>query len=248
MGKYEPIPLYYQVKESLLEKITNNYFEVGSLIPSETELQKTYNVSRITVRRAIQELVKEGYLTTQQGKGTFVSKPKASQELNLISSWAETMIELGMQPHTENVSFTEEIAPTNVAKKLNLEKDEKVFKLYRIRYVNNEPICLMTNYLVPSIMPGLNEKGLIGESLYETLEKEYNIQLSRGVETVEAKIANEKEASLLDVKKGAPLLYATRITYDDEERPIEVVITITRGDRYSYTINLSGRKDGVNTN
>lgn len=242
LDKLQPLPLYYQVKENLMEKITNKYFVVGDLIPSETDLQETYKVSRITIRRAIQELVQEGYLTTQQGKGTFVSKPKASQELNLISSWAETMISLGMQPHTENISFTEEAVPANVAKALNLHPGDMVYKLYRIRFVNNEPICLMTNYLIPSIVPGILEKELIGESLYETLEKGYNIVLNSAEEVVEAKAAKEKEAKLLQIKKGAPLLLATRVTYDINNHPIELVTTLTRGDRYSYTIKLSGRK------
>ena len=79
LDKSRPIPLYYQVKESLLEKIKSNQFKVGDLIPSESELQEEYNVSRITIRRAIQELVQEGHLHTVQGRGTFVSKPKVSQ-------------------------------------------------------------------------------------------------------------------------------------------------------------------------
>ncbi|MHB8065442.1 MAG: GntR family transcriptional regulator, partial [Ruminiclostridium sp.] len=120
LDKSQPIPLYYQVKENLMEKIKNKYFQVGDLIPSESELQAMYDVSRITIRRAIQELVQEGYLFTQQGKGTFVSKPKASQELNLISSWAETMVILGMHPETKVIRFSEETAPVNVAKQLNI--------------------------------------------------------------------------------------------------------------------------------
>lgn len=241
LDKSQPIPLYYQVKENLLEKIKNGIYAVGVLIPSEIELQETFKVSRITIRRAIQELVQEGYITTQQGKGTFVSKPKASQELNLISSWAETMMGLGMHPETKKISYFEEPATDVVAKLLNIPIGEKVYKIERIRYADDEPTCLMTNYLVPAIVPLLPEKGLISESLYETLEKRYNLVLNRAVETVEAKMANKKEVSLLHVKKGEPLLNATRVTYDIDDRPIEVVISISRADRFSYTIKLSGR-------
>ncbi len=241
LDKSQPIPLYFQVKENLLEKIKYKYFEVGDLIPSESELQETYKVSRITIRRAIQELVQEGHLYTQQGKGTFVSKPKASQELNLISSWAETMASLGMHPETKVIKFSEEPAPIDIAQLLNIPTGENIYKIERVRYAGGEPICLMTNYLIPSIAPGLIEKGLIGESLYETLEKGYNIILSRAEETVEARAAKTTEASQLQVKRGSPLLYATRLTYDVSDRPIEVVISITRADRYSYKIKLSGR-------
>ena len=237
--------MYFQVKESLLEKIRNNQFVVGDLIPSESELQETYRVSRITIRRAIQELVQEGHLYTQQGKGTFVSKPKASQELNLISSWAETMMALGMHPETKTVNYYEEPATVNIAKLLNVPIGDKVYRLDRIRYANNEPTCLMTNYLVPAIVPGFLEKGLQGESLYEMLEKNYNIILSHAEETVEAKAAKTTEAAQLEIKRGSPLLYATRVTYDITDRPVEVVISITRADRYSYKIKLSGRNKGI---
>lgn len=241
IDKSKPIPLYYQVKESLLKKIKSGQWQIGDLAPSETELQESYQVSRITIRRAVQELVAEGYLSTQQGKGTFVSKPKAAQELNTISSWAETVAELGMHPQSKIIRLSEETAQTNVAKMLELHEGEKVFRLERIRYADDEPVCLMTNYLAPALVPGFLAKGLEGESLYEMLERNYNIVLGRAEETVEAKAAKTNEAALLNIKRGVPLLYATRVTYDISERPVEVVITISRADRYSYKIKLRGR-------
>lgn len=241
IDKSQPIPLYYQVKESLLEKIKSRQFNIGDLIPSESELQESYQVSRITIRRAVQELVLEGHLYTQQGKGTFVSKPKASQELNRITSWVETVTALGMHPESKVIHFSEEQAPLNIAKMLDVPIANKILKIERIRFADNEPICLMTNYLVPEILPGFLSKGLQEESLYETLEKEYNVVLNRAEETVEARAAKTKEADLLNIRRGAPLLYATRVTYDVTDRPVEVVISITRSDRYSYKIKLSGR-------
>ncbi len=241
LDKTHPIPLYYQVKESLLGEIRVKQFKVGDLIPSEAELQEKFKVSRITIRRAIQELVQEGHLYTQQGKGTFVSRPKASQELNLISSWAETMIAVGMHPESKIIRYSEEPAPLNVAKLLNIPIGSMVYRLERLRYADNEPTCIMTNYLVPAIVPGFLERGLKGESLYEMLEKNYGLVLSRAEETVEAKAAKVSEASMLNIKRGFPLLYATRVTYDITDRPVEVVISISRADRYSYKIKLTGR-------
>ncbi len=242
LDKSHPIPLYYQVKEKLLEKIRSRQFNVGDLIPSESELQERYKVSRITVRRAIQELVQEGYLHTQQGRGTFVSKPKVSEELNLISGWAETISALGMHPETKVIRYSEETAPVNIARLLGLSFGDKVYKLYRVRYADNEPTCIMTNYLSPAAVPGFIEEGLKCESLYEMLEKYYSIVLGRAEETVEAKGAKASEASLLNIERGDPLLYATRVTYDIADRPVEVVISITRADRYSYKIKLAGRR------
>lgn len=241
LDKSRPIPLYYQVKESLLEKIKSNQFKVGDLIPSESELQEEYNVSRITIRRAIQELVQEGHLYTRQGRGTFVSRPKVSQELNLITSWAETMAAMGMRPETKRIEYFVEPAPVNIARLLNIPIGDKVYRIERLRYADGEPTCIMTNYLSPAVVPGLLDKGLKSESLYETLEKHYSIVLSRAEETVEAKAAKASEAELLNIKRGAPLLYATRVTYDITDRPVEVVISITRADRYSYKIRMTGR-------
>jgi GntR family transcriptional regulator len=229
------------VKESLLEKIKSNQFKVGDLIPSESELQEEYNVSRITIRRAIQELVQEGHLYTRQGRGTFVSRPKVSQELNLITSWAETMAAMGMRPETKRIEYFVEPAPVNIARLLNIPIGDKVYRIERLRYADGEPTCIMTNYLSPAVVPGLLDKGLKSESLYETLEKHYSIVLSRAEETVEAKAAKASEAELLNIKRGAPLLYATRVTYDITDRPVEVVISITRADRYSYKIRMTGR-------
>ncbi len=243
IDKSKPIPLYFQVKEDLMEKIKKGQFKVNDLIPSETELQEQYDVSRITIRRAIQELVQEGLLSTQQGKGTYVSEPKASQELNLISSWAETISNLGMNHKSSIISLTKEPAPLAIAQLLNIQEGEVLYKLERVRFVNQEPICLMTNYLLPACVPGFLENGLVRESLYETLEKDYNIVLNRADEVVEAKAAKAREANLLEIKRGTPLLHATRVTYDLGNRPIEAVITITRGDRYSYKIKLVGRKN-----
>jgi len=242
IDKSKPIPLYYQVKESLLKKIKNGQFRVGDPVPSETELQDSYQVSRITVRRAVQELVAEGYLYTQQGKGTFVSKPKAAQELNTISSWAETMTELGMHPRSKIIHLSEEVAPENVAKMLELNDEEKIFRLERIRYADNEPICLMTNYLTPALVPGFLSKGLKEESLYGMLERNYHIVFGRAEEIVEARAAKSNEAALLNIKRGAPLLCATRVTRDSNDRPLEVSMTISRADRYSYRIKLQGRE------
>jgi GntR family transcriptional regulator len=237
----QPLPLYYQVKENLMEKINKKIYQIGDVIPSEAELQAIYKVSRITIRRAIQELVQEGYLSTQQGKGTFVSQPKATQQLNLISSWAETMTSLGLHPQTKTINFSEEPAPIQIASELGIEPGSAVYKMERLRYASNEPISIMINYIVPEVAPDLMQRGLISESLYETLEKVYNITLKTAVEKVEARAATSSEANLLNVKRGAPLLYVTRITYDSDDKPIEIVQATSRADRYSYTVKLSGR-------
>ena len=241
MNKAQAYPLYLQVKEEILAKIDSNIFKEHEAISSEFELVEKYKVSRITIRRAIQELVREGHLVTKQGLGTFVTQPKIVQNLNTISSWAETMESRRIKTYTKNLLIKEEVAPARIAKLLNIDTNGTVYRMERLRHASGEPICIMVNYLLPSIAPGIIEEKLIDDSLYATLENRYNVKLWRAEETVEAKAAKTKEHELLGVRRGVPLLQVTRITYDENDTPFEVVIATSRADKYAYTVNLVGR-------
>ena len=242
ISKDNPLPLYYQVKEDLFDKIKRNIYKIGECIPSESQLLSIYNVSRTTLRTAIQELVYEGYLYALQGKGTFVNPPKAVQDLNYITCWTETIKKLGMRPETKSIKYAQEPANQLIAKLLDIESGKIINKIERLRYANGEPLCIMTNYLIPEIAPRIFENGLIGESLYETLEKEYGVVLKRAIEKVEVTAATKEQALLLNVNKGFRLLHVLRITFDMSDRPFEVVSAFNRGDRYAYEVQLVGRQ------
>lgn len=237
-----PLPLYFQIVEDITKKIGDGFYVIGHAIPTETELTNIYKVSRITIRRALQDLISSGLIFTKQGKGTFVAKPKAIQNLNNVSNWAQTIKALGMEPYTEEVKFEEMPANTEIKNKLNIELGIKITKIERIRYADNEPMCIMTNFLISDMVPNIIEIDLRGSiSLYEILENKYNFVLKSAIETVEAKNANAFESDILKVAKNKALLNVTRLTYNNNDIPIEIVKTISRGDRYSYTMNLYGR-------
>jgi GntR family transcriptional regulator len=233
------IPLYVQVREALRNDLAQ--MEPGQAIPTEPELEARFEVSRITVRKAIDDLVIEGLLVRQQGRGTFVQRPKLTHELNMITSWTEQLIALGYTPRTLPLEIEEIEPPKRVGYNLALSSEQRVFALRRLRLVSEEPVTLMVNYLPARLVPELDAKVSRRESLYETLEEEYGLIPARAVDTVETRSATDDEAKRLRIEHWAPVLCVTRVSYLSDGRPLEVGIAISRGDRYQYRVELHGR-------
>lgn len=233
------IPLYAQIREALREDLAR--MEPGQAIPPEPELQARFEVSRITVRKAVDDLVTEGLLMRQQGRGTFVQRLKLTHELNMITSWTEQLLALGYTPRTLHLETEEIEPPRRVACDLELGPQDCVFALRRLRLVSEEPLTLMVNYLPSRLVPGLREKVTQRESLYEILEKEYGLIAARAVDIVETRSATDEEAKRLRIEHWAPLLCVTRVSYLNDGRPLEVGLAISRGDRYRYRVELHGR-------
>ena len=241
LDRQSPVPLYRQMRDTLRQWIETGVYKPGDILPPEPDLESQFEVSRITVRQAIVELVQEGLLERERGKGTFVREPKITQKLNHISSWAETILAMGMTARTVDCRIEEVEPPVWVKRILPVGADEKVTLVIRLRYANDEPMCIMTNYILSDYVPGLARDGLISESLYDTLEHKYNLVLSRAEETVEAMVTDKKTAEKLKTYEGAPLLVVTRVTYDQNDLPFEVVKVKSRADKYQYSATLTGR-------
>jgi len=233
LDKKSGIPLYLQLKNVLMEMIEKKY-NVGDSLPSESELEKMFDVSRMTVRLAVNALVEEGLVEKQQGRGTFVTGSKITHSLMGITSWTENMIKRGFIPKTVDISMSRIKPPRRVKQLLGMGDDDNVIKIKRIRYADDEPMCIMTNYLIEDFVPGLLEEGLKNESLYKVLKEKYNIDLVMAEETVEAREATEYESEVLKIDEGAPVLCVTTVTYVKDKKPIEVVNIVSRADRYQY--------------
>lgn len=241
LDRNSSIPLYQQLKESLAAHIEQN-LKSGDMLPTEPEIEEMYQVSRMTVRKAIEELVAEGLVTKQQGRGTFVQSPGIVQEAGRITSWTEEMKLKGKETKTIGLQILE-IQPSNkLAADLSLKKTEKVICIKRIRVVDGEPIAIMVNYLRSSLLPGFLETGLRSESLYEELENRYNIVIEKATERIRAREATELEAISLSIPPYSAVLHVTRLSYLSDGTPFEVVEMITRADRYQYHIELTGRR------
>lgn len=237
------IPLYAKISRILKEEIASGFYKVGDLLPSEEELERRFGASRTTIRNALGELEREGLVLRRRGKGTIVQEPKAAQNMNVISSFTETLREKGVQVGTGIVTIELIPAPPRVLAALGLEKGEKVYLVQRTRLANGVPVAFMTNYLLARVVPGLEGKkeALREVGLYQLLEKEYGLVLKRAVETIEAYLSGPLEADILQIPEKVPLFHTVRITYLEDGTPFEMVISIIRADKYEYKVYLEGR-------
>lgn len=239
IDKDGPLPLYHQVREVLLTLIKEAGLEEGSLIPTEREIGEKLQVSRITVRRAIDELVREGYLVAQQGKGTFVARPKIDRSMTQMQSFSEQMLKEGHRPGSQLLSLRHEKASGHVAAVLNIEDDDWIWVVERLRYADDEPICISMTYLNLPLDVTLTPAELEQEtSLWAILDKK-GVRLTRSEETVQALTAGEREAELLNIEIGASLLLVEGVVYTADNTPIEYHEMFNRGDRYKYSIQLT---------
>jgi GntR family transcriptional regulator len=234
------IPKYYQVKKAIVEKINNEEFKIGEMIPSERELIAMFDVSRITVRKAVEELVQEGYLVKVQGKGTFVKDDSEGQSLFSITSCTQDIIRLGMVPTRKVLSA--ELIPADKARirNLNLFPGDKVFRLQRIYYADGEPINYTTTYLPGKFFRNIEKNDFSTVSLYETIEKIYGVEIVRAKRTIEAVLAHDEIPRYLQVDDGIPLLLFRCTTWgivNGRVLPIETFKCFYRSDRFRFYIN-----------
>ena len=236
VGKSSPLPLYYQIREELLSLIRNGEFKPGDLIPPEREIGQKYQVSRITVRRAINELVHEGYLVAKQGKGTFVAAPKIHRNMNRMKSFSEQLAEEGLKPGSHLLSLRHEKACGMVPAELQLPDDSWVWLVERLRLADNEPISISRSILHLPQACALTPQELHQEiSLWEVLKKK-GIFLTKSSVTIQAVPAGKREAELLEVKSGAALLLVEGISFNSDDKPVEFYQMHCRADRYKYSV------------
>jgi GntR family transcriptional regulator len=236
-----PLPLYSQLREGLLALLKDGQFEEGDSFPTERELVQKYGVSRITVRRALDELVREGYLIARQGKGTFVAKPKLSRHVPQMKSFSQEMADQGRRPGSHLLSLGHQRVGERIATALSLPEDSWVWVVERLRLADDEPICLSLVYLNLPQQVSLTPAELEQEpSLWKILEAK-GIELAYRDENIQAISAGAREAELLKVEVGAPLLFVEGTVYADRGEPIEYHQMHNRGDRYSYTVQTGRR-------
>ncbi|WP_334078096.1 GntR family transcriptional regulator [Paenibacillus sanfengchensis] len=231
-----PEPLYIQLKKAIQAAIHNGIFQQGEKIPTETELSDRYNVSRITVRKAVEELAQEGYLTKRQGKGTFVSHPKIGRKIEHVIGFTAACEANGLSSHSK-VTRKEMIVPDpELARALQLAKGEKAIYIQRKRYAGDNPLMLENNYYPESRFSFLMDETLEG-SLYDLLRDKYGIDPNRpGESTLEIVLADEDKARLLETSIGKPLFYLRTMIYDQRGLPVHVGKQFMIGDRYQFTL------------
>lgn len=232
------IPLYVQIREKLRSEL--NQMEPGDPIPAEAELEMKFKASRITIRRAVEDLAAEGLLLRKQGRGTFVQRPKLTHELSTITSWTDQLKALGFSPRTAHRKVLHERASTHIAETLRLTTGEFVIRIQRVRLAGREPISYMLNYIPARLLPGFLERKFAEESLYEVMDREYDLVPAMAVDTVGTRPASKDESDALRIARKAPVLSVRRVSYLKNGAPLELALVASRGDRYQYQVTLRG--------
>ena len=233
VDKNSAIPLYYQIKEKILSDIHEGKYQIGQQLPPEMELAEEFNVSRPTVRQAINELVFENILWRERGRGTFINKPMIKSNLEILTPFVEEIESQGLTPGVKVIEKELADATEGIAKALNIKPNDQVIKFERIRLVNDDPVILRTSFFSYKLIPQLLDEEL--EPLYPVIQK-YGFDLTRAEQTLHVVQAREDEARKLGVAKGFPLLLWEGIVYSKEGIPIELVKSLYRSDRYQFHV------------
>jgi GntR family transcriptional regulator len=213
---------------------------VGEAIPSERQLSADLGVSRLTVRAALDELAREGYLVRRRGSGTFVSEPKIAQELTM-TSFTEDMRRRGMRPGSRTLSLDVVPAGARLGRFLHVSPSEPIVVAKRLRLADDESMAIETLHVRSALVPGLTADELEGQSFYDLLRARYGIVIAGGVQTIEPTVTNEEESGALGVPLHSPAFLFERVTRSEKGEIVEFVHSIYRGDRYRLVTDLSAQ-------
>jgi GntR family transcriptional regulator len=213
---------------------------VGEAIPSERQLSTDLGVSRLTVRAALDDLAREGYLVRRRGSGTFVSEPKIAQELTM-TSFTEDMRRRGMRPGSRTLSLEVVPAGARLGRFLHVSPSEPIVVAKRLRLADEESMAIETLHVRSALVPGLSAAELEGKSFYELLRSRYGIVIAGGMQTIEPTVTNEEESEALGVPLHSPAFLFERVTRSEKGEIVEFVHSIYRGDRYRLVTDLSAQ-------
>jgi len=211
---------------------------VGEAIPSERLLRSDLGVSRLTVRAALDDLVREGYLVRRRGSGTFVSEPKIAQELTL-TSFTDDMKRRGMRPGSRTLELKVVPAGARLGRFLHVSPSEPIMVAKRLRLADRETMAIETLHVPEALVPGLTAADLEAGSFYALLRERYGVVIAGGVQTIEPTVTNEEESEALGVPLHSPAFLFERVTHSESNEIVEFVHSIYRGDRYRLVTDLT---------
>ena len=226
-------PLYLQIKTVIAQRIQEGDYLPLERLPSESELIKVFGVSRITVRQALRDLHGEGLVFSVQGKGTFVSKPKAIQNVQRLQGFGEAMVPQGYEITTSVISVQEARPPQEVAEALGIKQSDLVIELKRVRNLNREPISIDHSFYPLEIGRLLMGKDL-SQDIFPMMENEFNIALSYAELRIQATLADTDEVRYLDYPADSPVLKIRRLVFIETSQPVAIEILSYRGDTFRY--------------
>ena len=234
------IPLYYQVQHTISQRISRGEYPRGTQLPSESELSEELGVSRVTLREALRVLAQEKWLVKVQGRGTFVADRQVVQQpARSFIGYLEDLYEQLERVAVKNIEITRIPLTEETRAMFKLGPEEKeLVKIQRARHVDNEPYAFTTNLLPLEIGKHLNQENLQESPLVRILEEQLKIQISHADETIEAAAADAEVAKWLDISFLSPVMHVRRVLFSEEERPLQIVETYYRADKYHYSVHL----------
>lgn len=237
IDKNSPLPIYYQLEEEIRNLIKTKQLTPGQLLPSEREYAERHNISRMTVRQAINNLAAEGLLVRQKGKGTFVSDKKFEQTLQGVTSFSEDMRARGLEPSNKLLDFSEQPADEVIAGKLGIEKGDPIYWINRVRLADGAPVAIEAIY-TPKKVVGTMQEDQVASSFYEYIENTLQLKINHSEQTIEAAIANNNQVDYLHLEQGDPVLVIERLTYLQTGVPLEYVHSAYRADKYKFRLQM----------
>lgn len=230
-------PLYQQIEQSIKEIIAGFDYEPGDKIPSERELSEQLNVSRMTLRRAIESLIAQGFLERRSTSGTFVKSPNLLRPLSptFVQSLSRQVAGIGETAGSKLLLFENLRAPRNISQYLNVRLGSQLFMIKRLRLINDTPFCIETSYLPCDLFPGLTANDILElKSLYEFLEKNYSITPVRSEDRLKIAFATKEEAGLLLISEGDAILYFRSLVFNSMNRAFEFVKSINHPEKVAF--------------
>lgn len=238
LNSSRPVPLHVQVYEALESLITSS-LKPGDQLPSEPKMCELFGVSRTVIRHALEQLDRDGLIVRVMGKGTYVAEPKIHEALaGRLTGFYEDMVEQGYTPVSKVLRQERIDADAKIARNLKLHVGDPVIVIKRVRYVNNSPLQLVTTYLPYALCESVLHVDFTHQSLYVFLRNVCDLHIARGKRMIEAVLATDEEAKLLEIEPGAPLILLDSVSYLEDGRPLEYYRAVHRSDRARFEVNL----------
>ena len=231
------LPMHSQIREIIRRRVLDGTYAPHSQMPSESQMMEAFQVSRITIRQALGDLQKEGLIFKVAGKGSFVAKPKAFQNLSRLQGFGEAMSPSGYETFSQVLSTRRTAANEVVAKRLKLSLGAPVFEIQRLRYLNREPISVDVSYFPLALGERLAQEDLATRDIFVILENDLGQQLTHADVQIEAISADESLARHLGIAEASPLLRIERLTHAGDE-PIDFEYLYYRGDAFQYRLRI----------
>jgi GntR family transcriptional regulator len=229
-------PLYRQLETELRQQIASGQLKAGERLESEPELASRHGMARMTARRAIETLVREGLLVRHRGRGTFVSEPRMAYPPASLISFSRTMAALGLPVSTRLLEMELVAAHGDVATALEFDEGTPVLLVRRLRFVKDEPVAIHASYMARGYLDGLRAADLMTLPISEAMENVTGVHIVASRDYLEATAATHEEAALLQIAPGDPVQLVIGVAYDSAGRPALATRATYRADRFRFAI------------